>query len=303
MRNLGSVTRVAMVGGISALMAQGVYGQALPLGFSAPVEVATVLGPGIVSLPDRHEYCATATRDGQALYYGVDMGERAEIRVARAAPDGVVHQTLLRHERYSFGDPMLSLDELRLYFVSNRPESDGQEEPKDFDIWYLERDGDEWGPPTNLGAPVNSESDEFYTSFTDDGRLFFASNRGRGDRLVDLDLFVSEGRDGVYSQPQRLGPEVNSDHYDADPFVSRDGSLLIFGSVRPGGRGRGDIYISRSDGRGAWTEAVPLGPVVNTEGHELCPVLTPSGAAFIFTSEQDLHWVDASILDEVGERR
>ena len=72
-------------------------------------------------------------------------------------------------------EPFLSQDGLTLYFVSNRPISDTSSAPKDFDIWYVERESQDapWSKPQNLGAPVNTEHNEFYPVITNSGNLYY----------------------------------------------------------------------------------------------------------------------------------
>jgi hypothetical protein len=49
--------------------------------------------------------------------------------------------------------------------------------------------------------------------------------------------------------------------------------------------GDGDLYINfRRDG--AWTKAVNLGPKVNSSALDFCPIVSPDGKYFFFTSER-----------------
>jgi hypothetical protein len=60
-----------------------------------------------------------------------------------------------------------------------------------------------------------------------------------------------------------LGPSVNSEYNEADPFVAPDESYLIFQSKRPGGFGNNDLYISFRNKGGQWCrESVNLRHIV-----------------------------------------
>ncbi|MEM7417381.1 MAG: hypothetical protein AAF389_17955 [Gemmatimonadota bacterium] len=193
---------------------------------------------------------------------------------------------------------MMSADGRRLYFISNRPRDPEATEPADFDIWYVERDGDGWGPEINVGAPVNSPGNEYFVSLTDDGDVFFASDRAEPDGgFRALDIYEAKWNEVGYQEPVRLDHAVNSPYYDADPFISRDGRTLIFASVRPGGLGRGDLYVSRRGEDGVWSGAESAGSAINTAGHELCPTLTPDGRFLLYTGEQEIRWIS---MDAVG---
>ena len=78
-------------------------------------------------------------------------------------------------DNFSTSHPALSEDGLKLYFASNRPISKDSTNTKDFDIWYVQRSElhAEWSEPINLGAPVNSELDEFFPSVANSKNLYF----------------------------------------------------------------------------------------------------------------------------------
>ena len=112
--------------------------------------------------------------------------------------------------------PAVSKDGLRLYFVSNREGGFGNN-----DIWVSRRPSptDQWETPVNLGAVINSASDENNPSLSDDGRiLFFDSNRPGGHGR--LDIYVSHrgppDHEG-WSPPVNLGPYVNTASGDRGP--------------------------------------------------------------------------------------
>src|SRR5262245_20946608 len=53
---------------------------------------------------------------------------------------------------YTDLEPAFTIDGKRLFFVSNRPVTGT--DLKDFDIWYVDKQGDKWGQPKNVGQPV-----------------------------------------------------------------------------------------------------------------------------------------------------
>jgi hypothetical protein len=82
------------------------------------------------------------------------------------------------------GEPRLSQDELTFLFQSGRTGGQGGA-----DVWMLRRDqqGNDFGPPQNLGAAVNSPLDDKYAYLAADGRtLYFASNRSGGSGGWDI---------------------------------------------------------------------------------------------------------------------
>ncbi|MCJ8190761.1 TolB family protein [Sphingomicrobium aestuariivivum] len=256
----------------------------------APVPPASpaVLGPGTVSQDGRYEFCSTLSRDRRILYVGIEHGDwqsTLEYRWSGEAWAGPVQR--FGTPDYTVQDPYLSHDEQRLYFITRAEGS--------ADIGYYPADGDGgWGEPVLLGEPINSEAQDYFVSKTRGGDYYFSS-----DREPDgyYDLYV--GREG--GEAKRL-ETVNSDAYEGDPFVDPDGRYLIFASDREGGKGRGDLYFSLSDGAGGWQAPIAFDERVNTAGHELCPMVSLDGSAFMFTSNKDIHWVSTSIIEEMVER-
>ena len=56
------------------------------------------------------------------------------------------------------------------------------------------------------------------------------------------------------------------------------GRYLLFASNRPGGRGRGDRYLSIAAEDGSWSEPIAFDDTINTPGQELCPAVSLGGA-------------------------
>ncbi len=263
-----------------------------------PQLVPEIFAPGKISLPDRGEFASVFSADGTELIFGVSGDKSAEIRSTRLIGETWTEpRTIISHERYSFMDAALSPDETRLYFISNQP-LDGTGEPKDPDLWYSVRTEDGWGPPQNAGPVLNSDRTEYYVTFTDEGTLYFTTNRAvaEGDEM-NFDIHAAPMVDGEFQQPIPLSDSVNSEGYDGDVFVAPDESYLIFSSGRPDGLGNGDLYVSFRMASGEWTEAKNMGPTINTEGQDYCPFVTRDGRYLFYSRDRDIYWVDASILD------
>lgn len=258
---------------------------------------AVLFAPGVVSKPDRHEFGITFSRTGDKCYLGVDEGAR-NVTYGFRLVDGVWSQEepLLPDADGSVHDPMLSLDDQRLYYIGHgtRTKKLGD---KDANLWYLERGTEGWGTPIRLGQSINTEANEFYISLTESGNLYFASNKQAAkDAAYNYDIYVARPGTEGFEPAVRLPDAINSNRYDADPFVAPDESYMIFGSVRKNGFGHGDLYISFKTETG-WTVAQNMGPKINNKKHQLCPFVSRDGKYFFFTSDQDIYWIDASIIN------
>jgi len=226
---------------------------------------------------------------------------KAEIRYSRLQNDRWTEpEKLIYHEQYGYNDPFLSSDEQKLYFISQQP-LNRQGAQKDYDLWYAEKQAEGWSEPINMGRTVNSDSNEYYISFTEEGTLYFASNI-RATQRGDYDIYASEQIDGQFQTPQRLSESVNTPNYEADVFEAYDESYLIFCGERRGGFGRGDLYINFKKPDGSWTSAKNMGSAINTPNYEFCPFVTKDGKYFFYSSDQDIYWVSAKIIDQLRER-
>jgi hypothetical protein len=134
-----------------------------------------------------------------------------------------------------------------------------------------------WSAPVNVGAPVNSSSNDQSPTLSKDGlALYFNSDRTGG--LGGFDILVSRRACAdpscPWGQPANLGPLINTSGNEGGAELSNDGHLLFFQSSKPGGLGETDIYVSRranpKDDLG-WGPAMNLGPDVNTPGFDVAP--------------------------------
>ena len=159
------------------------------LGQNPPGSTPVKFAPGEISLPDQYEYGSAFSSDGRTIFFGVQLKDRAEIRTAQfdgerwSEPKAVV-----THPTFTYGDPFLSPDETRLYFISNQPKS-GDSPSETMDIGFVQRISDGWSEPQFLGAPVNTPFNEYYVSFTDDGLMAFATDR-EAENQGNFDLYT-----------------------------------------------------------------------------------------------------------------
>ncbi len=137
--------------------------------------------------------------------------------------------------------PSISADGLTLTFTSDRPGGLGG-----WDLWVTTRATiqDEWTPPVNLGAPINSSNREVSMSIShDDLILFFSSDRPGGYGGYDLWMSRRGTVEDPWSTPVNLGPNVNSTvMYEQSPDISSDNSMLFYTGERPGDYGGGDLF-------------------------------------------------------------
>ena len=89
--------------------------------------------------------------------------------------------------------------------------------------------------------------------------------------------------DWEWTEPENLGPVVNSSYHDGTPYVTTDGLTLYFCSGRPGGRGGQDIWMTtRTASDQAWATPVNLGTPINSPAGEHDPCLSFNGLSLVW---------------------
>lgn len=134
-------------------------------------------------------------------------------------------------------------------------------------------------------APFSGEYPDLEPMFDPGGqKLFFSSKRPRSERPgEDWDIWVTtKGKDG-WSEPENLGPPVNSAGNEFYPSIASNGNLY-FTTQREGGVGAEDIYRAVYD-QGKYIACVPLGEGVNTARYEFNAFVTPDESTIIFSSQ------------------
>ncbi len=103
----------------------------------------------------------------------------------------------------SFLTPVLSRDESRLYFSSDKPGGFGGA-----DLYYCTRSNDDWEEPVNLGPAVNTSGNESFPFISERGDLIFASDGHHG--LGGKDIYYTREIYGQWITPIPLEPPINS---------------------------------------------------------------------------------------------
>jgi len=99
------------------------------------------------------------------------------------------------------------------------------------------------------------------------------------------DIYESKYNVTKWSKCKKLNAAVNTGYSESFASYSPDGKTLYFTSNRLGGLGGYDIYKASARENGDWSEAVNLGPTVNTPFDEATPSVSPDGKFLFFSSK------------------
>ena len=193
---------------------------------------------------------------------------------------------------YAEAGTYVSKDGLSLYFGSGRPGGVGS--TNTMDIWVSNRESTDqpWGPPINLGSPVNTTDNEQTPMLSIDGhRLYFARDGAGG--YGSQDLYVArrqhQWQDTGWSAPVNLGSGVNTKAEENGPSIIEEATTgvltLYFSSTRDTGMGKEDIYVSTAYTDEPFGPAV-LEPLLSGPYRDVRPFLQREGREVYFDSDR-----------------
>jgi len=154
----------------------------------------------------------------------------------------------------------------------------------DLYISYLTPDG--WSAAENMGNRINTDQWETAPSLSPDKRdLYFTSRRfgGYGGSDIYVSHLLPGGR---WSEPENLGPEINTIGDESCPFIHADNQTLYFTSTGHPGYGGDDIFVTRKGAKGKWSTPKNLGYPVNTIQNEGSLVITADGSTAYYASDR-----------------
>lgn len=262
-----------------------------------PDSVSRIFLPGVVST-DSFDFNSAFSPDGKAYYFSRRSDKQSDIFVTRLKEGqwSQAEQVSFNTREYSEADPAFDA-EGKMFFISDRPKADA-DSVRDYDIWYttLQSSG-RWSEPELLTI-VNTDSSEFYISFSQSGNLYFASGRAGG--FGEEDLYVSRLSEGKYQQPENLGSTINTIHPEYDPGISADEKIIAFtSSGREDTVGGADLYAAfRNEDK--WNNAKHLSKTINTPSREFCSYFSFDSKYFFYSSEGDVKWIEVkSIVQQI----
>jgi hypothetical protein len=177
-------------------------------------------------------------------------------------------------------EPTTNTD-LTLYFASDRAGGLGAK-----DIWVASRASvtNDFDPPTDLAAPINSPSEDATPFLTADGsELWFSSGRPGG--LGGQDIYRATWAGSSFAAPE-LATEISSPVDDYSPTLSADGLVIFFTSNRTDGAvlGSYDIWTaSRARVTDPFSNAHPL-PILNSPVWDFVGWLSRDGCRLYMSS-------------------
>ena len=153
------------------------------------------------------------------------------------------------------------------------------------DFYESDLEDHHWGKAKPLPGNINSSKfNEGAQNISQDGQWLIFTGCNFPEGLGSCDLYISHLTKMGWSEPENLGPNVNSEYWESSPSLSPDKRDLYFSSSVPGGFGGKDIWVSHRSEDGKWGSAKNLGPEINTTGDESCPFMHSDNQTLYFNS-------------------
>ncbi|MFP4024499.1 MAG: SPOR domain-containing protein [Thiohalospira sp.] len=173
-----------------------------------------------------------------------------------SSPKNITNQV---SKKYYLKTSSLSFEGDELFLVTDDPDGN------DIFVSYLE--GRQWTNAKKMHKTISPrKSNETHASLSPDGNiLYFTSNRDGG--FGGLDIYkITRDEKGKWSDPENLGPEINTKLNEETPFVSHDGKYLYFSSQGHNSIGGYDVFYVDLENP---VKAINFGYPVNTMADDL----------------------------------
>lgn len=197
-----------------------------------------------INQPGRHNSAIALSNDGQRmLLYRDDQSGNGDIYESKLEGENWTTPVKLPepvNSKEHESSASISPDGRTIYFVSNRKGGKGGR-----DIWLCRMDNNgAWGNAENLGGSINTTEDEEGVFIHPDGKTLYFSSKGHNSS-GGYDIFRSVLENGTWSEPESLGPKINTPDDDVYFVLAANGITGFYASGKPGGLGDKDLYEIR----------------------------------------------------------
>ena len=193
------------------------------------------------------------------------------------------------NSKFNESTPVFTKDGKTMYFTRNnflngKKGIDGNDITL-IKIYKATLENNEWSAITEL--PFNS--DNYSTAHPalspDENTLYFASDMP--GTLGQSDLFkVKINSDGSFGTPENLGKTINTEGRETFPFVSNENEIYFASDGHPGLGGL-DIFVSKINADGSFTNLQNLGADINSPKDDFAYLIDTKSRRGFFTSNKD----------------
>lgn len=263
------------------------------------------IGPGINTA--QPEYFPTITVDGKTILFTRrikdgrvrgPIAEQEDFFVSQLSNKNIWQTAIEMPSNVNTinneGAPTIAPDGRSLVFVAC-PDASG----KDYgvnrngrgscDLFFTRKLGSRWTDPVNLPGNVNSFHWETQPSLSSDGKTMYFIRGIRGkNQTNNSDIYVTKLQtDGTWGTAVRLPDHINTVDQEESVLIHPDGKTLYFASRGHVGMGGSDLFVTRMDKDGNWSQPENLGYPINTKYDENSLMVSPDGEIAFFASDRE----------------
>lgn len=187
------------------------------------------------------------------------------------------------------GDAVFRPKVSELYFLSNR-DSEGQFSPREL-LWTNSFNNRQWDTPSLLPDAIAQYQTHWNCSVAANGNIYFTVENST--EPLQQNIYFFKKKEGGYLEPVPLNSFINTPGIELTPFIAQDESYLLF-SRRNQDHSDMDLYISFKDELGEWLPATRVERPINSDKHDLGPVLSPDEKVMFFY--QPAEWKEFNFL-------
>jgi len=145
--------------------------------------------------------------------------------------------------------PYIANNESWMFYTRNVPLYGGEDQ-----LMYSTAEGKNWAKSKALlDKKMRKDFNQGMGKISRDEKWMYFPGYDRDDTEGDCNILKATMHRDAILEIDKLGTEVNSEHWESQPTINCEGKSLYFVSDRPGGFGGKDIWVSYLQENGKWT--------------------------------------------------
>ena len=212
---------------------------------------------------------------------------------AEIAPDGSIGMpkklTKTLNSKFNESTPTFTRDGKTMYFTRNDfingkkgADKSSTTKLKIYRAYYINND---WTDVEELPFNSSEYSVAHPALSPDDKTLYFASDMN--GTVGQSDLYSAKiNANGTFGQLVNLGPMINTPGRETFPFIS-DKNELYFATDGHPGLGGLDVFVSKMDEQGNFSEPINVGRPINDKTDDFAFIIDTNSKTGFFTSNRD----------------
>lgn len=225
------------------------------------------------------------------LFPDADLGVRqvanARKLIAEPVEFNIENMGGVINTEYPDYSPVISIDENALFYTSRRLRPDSSNLNitdrtsglyfDDIYVSYRDRKGN-WQEPELLN--INTDEHSATMNVSPNGQVLYIYKNDEGGSIYESTL-VGE----TWTDPLKLTDKINTEAWETHLAITSDGNTIYFISNRKGGEGGRDIWRVKKLPDGEWSDALNMGPTLNTPYEEDAVFISPDENTLYFSSQ------------------